>query len=149
MKIEFSAKVPQGRREAIRVLPFFNDAGVEHLPSLLRAALEGKPQHIAVEAFTKEGRFIAIRLGERGICTQKGLEEAGAALIKKAAEGRETSLILDVSLLDLEGVDLLCGMLLASWRFDKYRTAVKSEEKSSIKHCLVLCKDPVSLERYF
>lgn len=46
-------------------------------------------------------------------------------------------------------MDLLTGFLLASWRFDKYRTKLKPEEKCKIERILVLCRNPQETERDF
>lgn len=74
-------------------------------------------------------------------------EEAGAALLRKI-EGNE-NITLDLRDNEEQGLDLLCGILLAGWRFNKYRTRPKSDEATFFKKIAVVTKDPIGMKAKF
>lgn len=97
LKIEFAEMAPKGI--ALRAIPFFED-----------------------QKIPEEDDFLEVRLGS----TRKSREEAGAELYKRASKRNERVMVLDLKHSGPDGLDLVTGMLLGSWRFDKYRTRLKT-----------------------
>jgi len=118
---------------------FYKETFPKGLPSFIDNVLERKPQEQVIEVFCADHRFFALRILEDSI---KGREEAGAALYKKASEGIDKTLLFDCRFLDESCIDILCGIQLAHWKFDKYKTITKPEEQSSIVEIVVLCNEP-------
>lgn len=118
-------------------------------PELLLEIFKKKQLQLAVEAFVYESshlrRSIAVRLGTREYASRQSREAAGADLYKKFCEGDEKIMALDIRGMELDGFDLLVGILLSGWRFEKYRTKNKSEKKS----VYVICEDPLQAEHNF
>ncbi len=104
-----------------------------------------KPQEAVLEAFTEEMRHLFLQLGT----TCESREQEGAALYKRAITGIEKSIVLDVRKASVDALDLLSGMLLASWRFDKYRTSFKPDEMRYLEKIIVLSSNPKELEATF
>ncbi len=66
---------------------------------------------------------------------QLNLERSGAALSAKYLRSGETEMVLDLSHADLSGEDatsVLLGVRLRGWSFDKYRTKLAAEKKTSL-----------------
>lgn len=123
------------------------------VPALIAEALKMKAPHASVEVFlegkSQPQRLVAARLPSKKQNNRQSYEEIGAVLFKCAAEGLDKTLVLDLRDLAEEGLDILTGMILSSWKFHRYRTHLKSEETYSIERISVLCSDPKVLEERF
>jgi leucyl aminopeptidase len=151
ISIEFTDEVPKGK--FLWGSAIYDTVKREKLAPVLEEALRCKPHEPVIEAFLEqEGeilRHLVIRIGANGKSKKQDREAAGAALYKKAAGGIEKSLLLDLRQLDEDGLDLLTGILLSSWRFDKYRTSLKDGELRFLEKIIVLSKNPIHLEKRF
>lgn len=116
------------------------------IPFEVCEALKRKVNKCLIEFFLSEKRYIATSLP---MTSRVEREETGAFLYKKALEGNEQSLLLDIRDIEEQGLDLLTGMLLASFRFDKHKTVFKPEEKRQMEHIFVLCNQPDVTEKDF
>lgn len=144
LKINFTNEMPE--QKIVHGIAISKEGRGVSLPSALAEAMKRKPHDPVVEVLTTDERFIVVRINDD---TAKGREEAGALLYKKAAEGIDTTLLLDCRELGEKGLDLLVGILLAGWRFDKYRTAMKPEETPTLDNIVVLAAEPEKLRLAF
>ncbi|MBS0656204.1 MAG: leucyl aminopeptidase [Verrucomicrobia bacterium] len=104
---------------------------------LFEELLRCKPASQILEIMTSSGRVLGVKIEQE---TRQAREEAGALLFKKIIEGIEETIIIE------EELDLLTGMMLASWSFDKYVTPTKPKRRF---HVVVVSKDPRTLEKEF
>lgn len=122
-----------------------------HIPEIVLNPLLAKPHGIVMEAFFQiEGalkQFVATKL--KSDHTKIEREEAGAAIYQKALEGNARTLVIDIRQIGFEGLDLLTGIILSSWRFDKYRSQVMTQETPKIEQLLVLCDNTDETEQQF
>lgn len=147
IEIEFTKEIPA---EKVVFGYIAYDGGDDaSLPAVAVEAMHSKPHQGAVECFTAEGRYVISRLKGPPESSRQQCEEAGAALFHQAATGQETTLLLDLRTGSEGALDVLAGILLSSWRFDRYRTVIKPAERCSIARCAVLCQDPHLLKRAF
>jgi len=58
-------------------------------------------------------------------------------------------MMIDLRTLDVKGLDLLTGILLAAWRFHDHRTTIPADKAVSISEIAVLCRDPQKLQEAF
>lgn len=150
--VTFKKEHPQG--SFIQSIGFYSDhPSFNTLPTPVIESLRLKPHDSAVETLISNGhtffRHIAVRLGNKNTATRRSREEAGSSLLTKALGGIETTLSLDLRGLDEEGLDLLTGILLSNWRFDKYKTVIPNHQQNLIDEIIVLCNDPVQMEKNF
>jgi leucyl aminopeptidase len=142
LSIEFVEKAPE--ETILEAIPFYE--GDPNLPENLIEALQLQSKAAIVES-RNQNRLFGVRLGAHDESTKKNREEAGAALYKKATEGNDRSLLLDLRKIGNEGLDLVTGMLLSSWRFDKYRTVLKNER--TLSRIVILSASASQLESEF
>lgn len=151
MTLSFVSQIPQ--EPYVMAIALQEEQNSPNVPSLVVEALKMKTLHASVEVFL-EGklqpqRVVAVRLPHDKQNKRQAYEETGATLFKCAAEGLDKTVLLDLRDLAEEGLDLVTGMALSSWRFHRYRTCLKSEEVSSIEKITVLCHNPKVLEEKF
>jgi leucyl aminopeptidase len=86
-------------------------------------------------------RVLAVGLGKPAETTQKILEEAGGAIASSLA--RETGVaVANCALSAQQAAEVALGVLLRSYRFDRYRTKEKPEDKPKLSKLTVLTPDP-------
>ena len=82
-------------------------------------------------------RVLAVGLGKSAEVTQKGLEEAGGAIA--SALSRETTVaVANGALTAQQAAEVALGAVLRSYRFDRYRTKEKPEDKPKLAKMTVL-----------
>ncbi|HEX7711229.1 MAG TPA: leucyl aminopeptidase [Sphingomonadaceae bacterium] len=72
---------------------------------------------------------------------KSALERAGAAIAARFLTSGETALALDLGQAGLSADDaaaLLIGLRLRGWRYDRYRTKLKDEQKASLTEAVVI-----------
>ncbi|HEY2131813.1 MAG TPA: leucyl aminopeptidase [Acetobacteraceae bacterium] len=85
-------------------------------------------------------RVVAIGLGKRDALMPRIAEDAGGAIV--AALARETNVAVDVTGLPPElAASLAMGAVLRAYRFDKYRTKEKEEDKPKLAKLTLLGAD--------
>jgi leucyl aminopeptidase len=85
-------------------------------------------------------RVLAIGLGKPAEVTQKILEEAGGTI--SAALTRESAVAVAAGTLTAaQAAEVALGAVLRSYRFDRYRTKEKSEDKAKLTKMTVLTAD--------
>ncbi len=134
IKLEFTNKVLQD--EHVLATGVYPNA----IPQELELQLRLKPHDIVFERYDDATRKLFVVL-----TNTQDLQEAGKELYKQALTGIEKVLLIDLRIVDKEGLDLLTGILLESWSFEKYRTQVKR----SLEKIVVLSNNPEALERLF
>ncbi|MGG5819567.1 leucyl aminopeptidase [Falsiroseomonas sp. HW251] len=87
----------------------------------------------AVGSWTK---VVAIGLGKAGEVTPEGAEAAGGALAAALAQDREATVAADTLDPNL-AAHMGFGALLRAWRFDRYRTTEKEEDKPKLERIAV------------
>lgn len=149
--IEFTDKIPKG--SFARGYAVYDQTREGILNPLLQNALHGKPHDPVVEVFIDNkgviARHLAVRLGDQTTSTKDKREMAGGALFKKVVSGIEKTVLLDFNALEEDGLEVLAGILLSSWRFEKYRTSLKLEEQRFLEKIIVLTKNPNDLDKRF
>ncbi len=149
LKIEFVKQAPQ--QAPLYAVAINDETQFSILPPLAREVLKRKPHDQIVEVFLPQKsspqRLLIVRCNKQ--YSRQEREEAGAALIKKAAEGIDKTLILDIKELDAIGLDLITGMLLSCWRFHSHRTQFQPGECSPIEKLIIVCSQPKKLEKQF
>ncbi len=117
IKVEFSQKLPQGEY----LVAVQKDNALKSSDEVVECIVDGK-------------RVLHLKASEKP-------QLQGALLYKKASSGPEETLILDVGGNCLE---LLSGIILASWRFDKYRS---KKETPNLKRVVVVADEPVNFQK--
>ena len=85
-------------------------------------------------------RVLAIGLGKTPEVTQKSLEEAGGTIVAKLS--RETTVAVAGGVLTAEqAAEVALGAVLRSYRFDRYRTKEKPEDKPKLSRLTALTAD--------
>lgn len=147
--IEFVKEAP--KQKAVWAYGYVEEKNEKNLPKVLLDALKFKNSEHPLETFIFEDtgirRYIAMNL--TSCKTKQSKEEAGSLLSKKILEGPDEILVLDIRKIEEEGLALLSGILLASWRFNKYKTILSSEEKKELSQIFVLCENPKKTEQHF
>lgn len=108
-------------------------------------AIESSATKPLQEVFAQNGRKLVLQPGT----SRQDREKTGALAYKKAQEGSESTLLLDLRNAGNDGLDFVSGILLASWRFDKYRTSLRNDEVRSLQNLIVLTEQPKELEQAF
>jgi len=88
-------------------------------------------------------RLVLVGLGKREALDAAGAEAAGGNAA--AALGKETVASVDARAIGGwagAAADLALGATLRAWRFDRYRTTEKPEDKPRLTGIKVLCEDP-------
>jgi leucyl aminopeptidase len=143
-------------RHGALVLPLAEDAALTGLAQAIDAATGGavqralaaasfkgrKGQSATLWAPTLEGgtagpsRIVAIGLGKAEELTAETLEAAGGALLPLIVAERE-ALVAVEALTAPQAASLALGLLLKSYRFDRYRTTEKEEDKPKLERLSV------------
>lgn len=115
---------------------------------LAAAEFKGKPGSTVTLLGPGGGlsRVVAVGLGKQGELTDLAAEEAGGHAIAALARAPEVS----VGARQLSGAQaarLALGAVLRAWRFDRYRTTEKSEEKPTLARLRVLVDDVAGAEQ--
>src|ERR1700733_3838009 len=85
-------------------------------------------------------RVLAVGLGKPAETTQKILEEAGGTIA--ATLGRETSVaVANTALSAQQAAEVALGAVLRSYRFDRYRTKEKPEDKPKLSKLTILTSE--------
>ncbi len=88
-------------------------------------------------------RIVAIGLGKPGELTPLGMEEAGgAAATALAGEAQAAVAVGDLPAEHAAAVAM--GAVLRAYRFDRYRTKEKAEDKPKLATLSILCADPAA-----
>ncbi len=140
MQIEFTATVPAGTPIVARVVD--QDAlpdGLERAISegARAARFKGRAGQVFDGFAERDEAVVRIALsgaGEKGDEARlANLEKAGAALAAKyAASGVETLAVELDGLTAEEAAAVLMGLRLRTWRYDRYRTKMKDEQKITL-----------------
>jgi leucyl aminopeptidase len=124
------------------------DGRTEHLPDAARALLRGaiRAQRFTgktgqlVEAFVDTGtgprRVLVVGLGD------KGYEQAGGKIAARLMTSGETGVtVLAEDATADDAANLALGIQLRSWRYDRYRTELKAEERPSLQRVMIVAAD--------
>ena len=95
--------------------------------------------------FTK---VIAVGLGKLADLGPEAAEAAGGALVPALAQDRE-AMVAAEALTPALAASLAFGTLLRGWRFDRYRTREKEEDKPKLERLAVATPDPTAAKQAF
>ncbi len=148
MKITFSDNVKHDDATA-EVIVVTGKALPDGLEAPLRevasaAKFEPKAGKVFDAFVPRDGRMVRRILVGAGGTNGEGadpFETAGAALAARHLTGGTKVLAVDAGASGLSAVNvarLLTGLVLRSWRYDRYRTRLKDEQKVSLKEIVVL-----------
>ncbi|ANY20279.1 Cytosol aminopeptidase [Tsuneonella dongtanensis] len=140
MKIEFAETVPAGTPVVARVVD------KDTLPADLEATLtegaraarfKGRPGQVFDSFAERGGSVVRVALAGAGEKADESrlanLEKAGAALAAKYACSGATSIAIECEGLSAEeAAAVLMGLRLRTWRYDRYRTRMKDEQKTTL-----------------
>jgi leucyl aminopeptidase len=99
----------------------------------------------ALGGFTK---VVAIGLGKEAELDSMAAEAAGGALVPALAQDREATVLADALAAPL-AASLGLGALLRAWRFDRYRTREKEEDKPKLERLAIATPDPNAAKQAF
>ena len=111
--------------------------------------------HQTLTVFTSEHRVVLYGTGDGAGIDPLWCENAGGSIFAALADSGETEAALlldadDIGFGDAEfAARLAYGVLLRSYRFDKYRTTLKDEEKPTLSSVTVLADSPTKARRSF
>ncbi len=114
----------------------------------------GEMLEIVAPAKLKNSRILLVGLGDIAKAKLKDLENLGGSVYAKLANSGDIEIAILMS--DVEGSDVPVvtraarvgfGALLRSYRFDKYRTKEKAEEKPSLKKVTIHVEEPQKARR--
>lgn len=150
LKVEFVSEYD--RRDCAFAYPIYEDA-LESCLNWMRLALEQKKNRDVIECYMPFEsifeRHILINLHSKKACTKRILEEAGSALLKKVSDGDEKVLLLNLKGCSVDALNLLTGMMLASFKFNKYKTVLRPSENRFLEKIIVLCDEPKIFQERF
>ncbi|HVZ10635.1 leucyl aminopeptidase [Rhodopila sp.] len=86
-------------------------------------------------------RVLAIGIGKAGDVTRKILEEAGGAITAALTRDAAVAIAAD-SLTGAQAAEVALGAVLRAYRFDRYRTKEKAEDKPRLAKLTVLTAEP-------
>ena len=116
---------------------------------------KGKSLVLVAPAKTRLARVILVGLGEPKEASAVTLEQVGGAALVALAGGKEaqaTLLVDDHKGLSVGGAEAAAhaafGARLRSYRFDKYRTKMKADQKPSLRGLAVACADVAGTRRF-
>ncbi len=102
------------------------------------------------------GRLVLYGFGKPGALDALGAEAIGGALVAHLAQTGEDDLAVVVEIEAAKGLSpataaarIAYGARLRSYRFDKYRTTEKPEQKPSLKRLVVMVDDPARAKAEF
>ncbi len=106
------------------------------------AGFQPKAGKIFETFVAQDGRMTRLVLAgaQSGEAPGSGLEAAGAAIAARYVSGGVERLAFDAGQAQLRPADiaaLLTGLVLRSWRHDRYRTRLKDEQKATLKEVVV------------
>lgn len=81
--------------------------------------------------------------------TKRTRELVGSTILDEVKKSKKQLLSLNLKNFDVESLDLLSGILLSSFRFDKYKTKLKDEDKIFLEKIMVVCDEPNKFEQAF
>ena len=117
---------------------------------------KGQILEVLAPAGVPVGRILLVGLGKPGELSDSDLEGLGGALIARLARSGERALAIMVDPIAGFAQDpaaraarYAMGALLRSYRFDKYRTKEKQEDKPSLESLSVLVAEPAAAKRAF
>ncbi|WP_376087194.1 leucyl aminopeptidase [Roseomonas sp. CCTCC AB2023176] len=87
-------------------------------------------------------RVLLVGLGKRADLDAKDVEAAGGSAA--AALAPEDHAAVDARALEAHAADLAMGAVLRAWRFDRYRTKEKPEDKPKLSALKILTDDPAA-----
>ena len=136
-------------RHGALVLPLAEDAALAGLGQAIDAASGGavaralaaaafkgrKGQSCTIWAPAPEGgaaKLVAIGLGKAGELTAEGLEAAGGSALGMISAEREATVAAE-GLAPAHAAAFALGLLLKSYRFDRYRTTEKEDDKPKLE----------------
>ncbi|MBU8543870.1 MULTISPECIES: leucyl aminopeptidase [Roseomonadaceae] len=93
-------------------------------------------------------KVVAIGLGKLADLTPQAAEAAGGSLIPALAQDREATIAAD-TLPPALAASLAMGALLRSWRFDRYRTKEKEEDKPKLERIAFATSDTSAAKHAF
>ncbi|WP_126175339.1 leucyl aminopeptidase [Tsuneonella rigui] len=146
MKIEFASAVPAGTQIVARIVA--QDSlpnGLE--PTLAHGAqaarFKGKAGQVFDGSAERDGQIVRVALAGAGEPGDEGrianLEKAGAALAAKYATSGSDSIAIEADGLTAEELAaVLTGLRLRAWRYDRYRTRIKDEQKVTLAKAVVI-----------
>jgi leucyl aminopeptidase len=142
----------EGRRLAGRAAEADRAAGGAIRRALEHARFEGKPGQaltILAPAKIKASRIVLLGLGDPKDFTELAAAKHGGAAVAQVAMSGETRAALVIDVPKRAKVDAATtaaqaalGARLRSYRFDKYRTKEKKDEKPSLARMTVMCDAP-------
>lgn len=86
-------------------------------------------------------RVLAVGLGKPGDITQRILEEAGGAIASNLGNEAAVS-VAGASLTPQQAAEVALGAMLRSYRFDRYRTKEKPEDKPKLGRLTLMSDNP-------
>jgi leucyl aminopeptidase len=104
----------------------------------------------------KVNRIVLLGLGPKNKVTESSLQEAGAHLYRVISATPDQEVVFHAGNLATDAItnaavcaNVAYGALLKSWRFDKYKTKEKPEDKPALKTVTVITEDPQGSEKAF
>ena len=89
-------------------------------------------------------RVLAVGLGKPEELTPFAAEEAGGAIAAALAQEADVAIVAG-ELAPLHAASVAMGATLRSYRFDRYRTKEKPEDKPKLTDLSILCADPAAV----
>jgi leucyl aminopeptidase len=146
MNVEFAAAVPAGTQIVARivnqgVLPDGLEPTLAHGAEAAR--FKGKAGQVFDGFAGRGGAVVRVALAGAGEPGDEGrlanLEKAGGALAAKYAASGADSIALEADRLSPEELAaVLTGLRLRAWRYDRYRTRMKDEQKITLNKAVVV-----------
>ena len=93
-------------------------------------------------------KVVAIGLGKAGDIAAEGLEAAGGTIAGALAQDREGVVAAD-GLAPAQAASLAMGVTLRSYRFDRYRTTEKEEDKPRLERVVIATADAAKAKAAF
>jgi leucyl aminopeptidase len=125
------------------------DAGGALTRALEAAGFKGrKGQATTLWALGGLTKVVAVGLGKEAELDGAAAEAAGGALIPALAQDREATVLADTLAAPL-AASLGLGALLRAWRFDRYRTREKEEDKPKLERLAIAAAEPNAAKQAF
>jgi leucyl aminopeptidase len=146
MKIEFASAVPAGTPIVARVVDE-NALPADLEPTLAHGAKAARFRGKAGQVFDgfadRGGAVVRVALAGAGEKSDEGrnanLEKAGGALAAKYACSGAEAIALEAGGLSADELGcVLTGLRLRAWRYDRYRTKLKDEQKRTLMRTVVV-----------
>ncbi len=93
-------------------------------------------------------KVVAIGLGKAAEITEAGLEAAGGGIAGAMAQEREATIAAD-GLTAAQAASVALGIALKSYRFDRYRTTEKEEDKPKLERVAMGVAEPAKAKAAF